>query len=142
MTARKAVTIYYYFENLSGNTSGKSLGGKYYTENTAYRQTVNTSNDTDGWSAKTFDGFTILSGVYSSVDLVNNTATFYYTRNSYNLRLLQQWKLGELYFISVRRTHFCRCRSHKWLCGQFVCRMVQQSKRIRGILYVWFNAGL
>ncbi len=78
----KRVTIYYNFENLSGDTSGTLVGGRYYTEGTAYRQTVWTDEDTNGWNAKTFEGFT---AVQSNVNLVNNTATFYYTRNSYNL---------------------------------------------------------
>ena len=80
----KQVTIYYYFENLNGNTSGTQLGTLFYTENTAYQQTVNTGKSVKQWSAKTFDGFTILSG-YSTVNLFNDTATFYYTRNSHTL---------------------------------------------------------
>ena len=80
----KSVTIYYYFENLPGVSGGTKIGSNYYTENSNYTQVVNTSSDTYEWSAKTFEGFKVVTE-YSKVMLDKDTATFYYNRNNYTL---------------------------------------------------------
>lgn len=82
----KDAKIYYYVENLSGNTSGKAYNGKYYT---LYKTvtTVKSGRLTEDEEFHDIPGFTqggyYPNNIFSSVQAENY---LYYTRNSYTLK--------------------------------------------------------